>query len=431
MFCTVRARGLTAMVLMLGLIGGATQSTSAQTADTGYEPPETIMPDLLALAANLAADDCDALDGLDPGGVSAEADAMSALVRQGQAHEFASILPSNMAKFDYFRSLVDAAAASGRNDIGGVPIATLVSGTDRAASKLEAAGGHAYYEGLAERLRRPEVSDADLAEARRAMTDLPSVLGGIPTATLSAHQANLDDVGDMQTVLLEAITDGEASLASLEESAEALIDREVLVARLDRLREDVVARTVAGMRDQLFNDCVVAALTAPPAEVERIVVERASFGPWNIYGFMTIDAPSVSHSAFLTVYLHGGDIPSVDGAFNFVVPNPEFEGYDAVRRGTRTDEMGSIAGVDVNDQNQIETTIRVFPDGEFGNMREALVLTLFGVLRERSGDGWTLSGDLLLPESIPADWAQYLGVPAEGAEGTAIGSWTVDSANRS
>ncbi|MEM7444247.1 MAG: hypothetical protein AAF414_13055 [Pseudomonadota bacterium] len=113
-----------------------------------------------------------------------------------------------------------------------------------------------------------------------------------------------------------------------------------------------------------------------------------------------------------------------------VVPHGNFDGYDAIRRGTRTDEQGSVARVDVNAQNQVETTIRVFADGEFRNKREAPSLTLFGVLEEKPDDGWTLSGDLLLTNSMPPDWAQYLGAPADGAAGTVIGSWAVDSAKQ-
>lgn len=402
----------------------------ADTGDTGYEPSDEILPDLLSLAGRMAQDDCDGLDGLDTQAIRQEIDDMATDLRQAKAHELASILSTNVAMFDYFDALVDAAAAAGDTVVGGVKSEALVAATDGALRRFADAGGNAYFDGLAERLREPDVTDGELEEARAAVEQLPEIFGSTPAATLAAHRTGADGPEDMFAVLTQAIATGN-TVASFEESAVALVNREILIARLDRLREDVAARTVARYRDQVFSDCVVTALARASEETSRIVVEPTSFGPWNIHGSMTIAAPSGSHSAFLTIYLHGGDIPSVDGVFNFVVPNAEFEGYDGIRRGMRTDEMGSVASTDIGDQNEIETTIRVFPRGEFGNMGEALILTLSGIAAENSADGWTLGGELFLPDTIPADWARYLGVPAEGAGGTSIGTWSVDSANRS
>lgn len=164
---------------------------------------------------------------------------------------------------------------------------------------------------------------------------------------------------------------------------------------------------------------------AGPATIE---VPRGTAGPWTLRGPVVIDMPLLEGGALygqLSLYLWGGDLPWIDGDITFVVPATGEEGWDAIRHGAITNNTGGLTGTTLNPDNTVAGTLRVWDAGDFADIVGPLLLVITGVLEENAdNDGWTVHGDLALPETLPAGWAALFDVAPEPGAGIMVGTFS-------
>jgi hypothetical protein len=261
-------------------------------------------------------------------------------------------------------------------------------------------------------------SVAEILDAKNLLYD--SRLLVLQTADLAVTAAAPEVfpaiASEIPTLQRRAALEAQLGLGGAVDGARAILvaDQELFVnAMIEHIRATEVAR--------LVEEC---------AGSTQIVIPHGDNGPWDLKGPLTITMPNFEGGglyAILNMYLWGGDQPAISGDVTFVRPRPDEEGWDAVREAPETGNRGNIDAGDLGPTNLIDGTVIVWAFGDFADYSDDLELRFTGVLEENADDdGWTAHGEIAVGDTVPAEWAALLDVPAEPgrAAGYVVGTWS-------
>ncbi len=245
-------------------------------------------------------------------------------------------------------------------------------------------------------------------------------IGGAGVAAPAADELNRTDPATFERAQMNA-NFGERD-ALFEEmlafGVDAALARASLIDDVSRFETALFDYAVAAETHRLVEDCAGAG---------QIIFPRSSVGTWDLRGPLVIEMPYLEGGALygsFTMYIWGGDDPRFDGDVNFVIPAPDFEGWDAIRRGQATANRGALVDAALGPDNSLTGTLRVFNAADFANIDGALELRLVGTIEENEADdGWTARGTLLAPETMPEGWAALLDFGIAPGPGDPVGTW--------